>query len=110
MMNQLKLEYLSAMPERLEKISTSLENKDWTSLIEEFHKLKGTGKTYGFPEVSQLGELVEDLLNTKGSKNEKLVIFALDILKDIYHERNQQRELDLFSDKRFQTIKELDFF
>ena len=32
---------------------------EWQQLVDEFHNLKGTGKTYGFPEVSRISEKME---------------------------------------------------
>lgn len=56
---ELKVEYRSSFPRKIQKLRDTLATGDLDLLREEFHKLKGTGKTYGFPEVSVLCEVME---------------------------------------------------
>lgn len=58
---ELKAEYRQKFPEKLAKLRALHADQDWAALKEEFHKLKGTGRTYGYPEVSQLCEALEQL-------------------------------------------------
>ena len=45
----------------------ALENKDFTDLGFIGHSMKGSGASYGFPEISELGAEME-----KAAKNRKL--------------------------------------
>jgi len=56
---ELKAEYIQKFPAKVTKIEVLFQKEDWDDLREEFHKLKGTGLTYGFPEVSILCEALE---------------------------------------------------
>lgn len=58
---ELKAEYQEKFPEKLTKMRTLHAAQDWPALKDEFHKLKGTGRTYGYPEVSLLCEALEQL-------------------------------------------------
>lgn len=56
---ELKQEYLAALPGKIQTLEELVHKADWRQVTEEFHKLKGTGKTYGLPEVSILSEHLE---------------------------------------------------
>lgn len=54
LLDTLKVDYLKALEERIELLSNLTEKKDIENLEHEYHKLKGTGKTYGFPAISEV--------------------------------------------------------
>ena len=64
MMAELKKEYISELPAKINYIETLIEQSNQTELENEFHKLKGTGKTYGVPEVSIICEKAEEACNS----------------------------------------------
>ena len=53
-LGQLIDSYLKSLPEKILVIASQVQAKETGNVRESFHKLKGTGKTYGFPEVSEL--------------------------------------------------------
>lgn len=61
MLLDMKQDYLVALPKRIILIRDLTDKENWKDLNEEFHKLKGTGKTYGFPEISIVCEILETL-------------------------------------------------
>ncbi|MCB0384432.1 MAG: Hpt domain-containing protein [Bdellovibrionales bacterium] len=107
MMKELRTEYLESLPAKLNDLENSLNQEDVDCLREDFHKLKGTGKTYGFPEISELGEVVERLLTHRPQAYSQVVPNAIGILKDIHRERSASREFDLSEDGRFTQIRSL---
>ncbi|MCB0351304.1 MAG: Hpt domain-containing protein [Bdellovibrionales bacterium] len=84
MMAELKAEYVASFPEKLTEIRSHYEANDREKLRDDFHKLKGTGKTYGLPEVSILCEVVEKLCLAKGASPNQFVEKALLSLKNIH--------------------------
>jgi len=56
---ELKNDYRKNFPKRVQSLRELTQLQDWESLTREFHKLKGTGRTYGYPEVSILCEVLE---------------------------------------------------
>ena len=54
LMEELKTEYLQSFADKFQLLLDLHKNKDWEKIELEFHKLKGTGTTYGVPEVSEL--------------------------------------------------------
>ncbi|MCB0366401.1 MAG: Hpt domain-containing protein [Bdellovibrionaceae bacterium] len=107
MMKELRTEYLDSLPAKLRDLEKSLSQEDVDCLREDFHKLKGTGKTYGFPEISELGEVVERLLIQKPHSYAEVIPNAIGILRDIHRERSASRDFDLSEDGRFRSIRSL---
>lgn len=58
---ELKAEYLAKLPKKLQLLESLTTAGDFAGLEQEYHNLKGTGKTYGFPEISSLSEQLEIL-------------------------------------------------
>lgn len=105
MMLELKRDYIKSMPVKLESIKKALASSDVVQLREEFHKLKGTGKTYGIPEISELCAVVEQLCvkNTPHTLSDAKV--ALQILADIHKTRAREKEFNVNGDARFAEIQ-----
>lgn len=107
LLKSLQQEYLSELPDRINGIKSHLESKDATSLVEDFHKLKGTGKTYGIPEISELGEKMEHLLLSSPDKGLMQVSHAIDLLVEIHHTRTAGDSFEISLDSRFQDLKKV---
>lgn len=84
LLSDLKKEYLIALPEKIEKLRSLTQKEKWLEIQEEYHKLKGTGKTYGFPEISVLCEQLETLAQKKESQKTGLFLDALNLLEEIH--------------------------
>ena len=61
LLKSLQTDYVAALPNKIAIIKSQIKSGDIKALRESFHKFKGTGRTYGLPEVSELAELVERL-------------------------------------------------
>lgn len=121
MMAELRTEYLASFPQKFIDIETHLAARDFSRLREDFHKLKGTGKTYGIPEISTLCAIVENLcLNaveetasastthaTSVSLAAKAVQTALTILRKIVTSRQSGSELNLAGVQEFAELSQL---
>lgn len=69
-MKELKSEYVDSLPAKSDLVLKLAESESWVELESEFHKMKGTGKTYGLEEVSILGEKFENLVQSKQNRLE----------------------------------------
>jgi signal transduction histidine kinase/CheY-like chemotaxis protein/HPt (histidine-containing phosphotransfer) domain-containing protein len=58
-LEQLKLDYISQLPEQSDLISTHLNAMDLLGLRAELHKIKGTAGSYGFLVITNLAEEIE---------------------------------------------------
>lgn len=73
LLDNLKVDYLKALEERIELLTDLTQKKDIENLESEYHKLKGTGKTYGFPAVSDVCNEMEKLTRGKTEVPEHLL-------------------------------------
>lgn len=103
----LKREYLKNLPEKLETIERLWKASELDLLETEFHKLKGTGKTYGLPEISDLGLVAEELCDAEPAVRDRAIRLTLDLLKRIHQTRLAGDEFDLSSSKEFAELTSL---
>lgn len=61
LLKELQKSYLESFPEKILNLETLWKNGQFDELTTEYHKLKGTGRTYGLPEVTHLGEILESI-------------------------------------------------
>lgn len=85
----LQKSYLASMAEKISNLHALHEANDLIKLETEYHKLKGTGRTYGLPEVTQLGAVVERICQIAPDQLTKAVPFSLTLLAQIRDTRIQ---------------------
>lgn len=52
--------YIARRAEDLEACKTALATDDFNSIRKLAHKMKGNGSTFGFPELTKLGGVIEE--------------------------------------------------
>lgn len=107
MMKSLQREYLSSIPEKIKIIEGQIVANDTSNLRESFHKLKGTGRTYGLPEVSELGALVELICIEHPVNSIKAGEIAAAMLRDIYKTRSAGAIFEFSPDARVSELQKL---
>jgi HPt (histidine-containing phosphotransfer) domain-containing protein len=80
----LKKDYIADLPNKITLITALLKSGDSDLLETEFHKLKGTGQTYGVPEVTRLGEMIESICQKPKAQRDPLIVLALELLTKIF--------------------------
>lgn len=107
MMAELRKEYLDSFDEKFQAMRTYFEGQDWYSLELEFHKLKGTGSTYGVPEVTELCRLMETTCRDRGALAEKQLNDSIELLKNIKDKYEQGQDFELSSDPRYLELQKI---
>jgi HPt (histidine-containing phosphotransfer) domain-containing protein len=107
LLKTLRAEYLAALPGKIEIIGKQIAAGNTAELRDSFHKLKGTGKTYGMPEVSDLSEITEAICMQKPGEAHTAAIQAVGLLRDIHAARQNQQAFNLEPDPRYQMIRKL---
>lgn len=105
MMAELQEEYLQSFPEKYETMKTYFRNSEWYNLELEFHKLKGTGTTYGVPEVSELCEFMEAHCQNKGAIQEEDLLTSLTLLQKIREKYSMGKTYELSTDSQYLELK-----
>ena len=75
--NDLKKKYLERRKIDLSDSQSFYKSKDFSSIEKIGHKMKGNGVTFGYPEISKIGEKIEA---ASMKKDEKLTQEVLDEL------------------------------
>lgn len=104
LLSELKQDYLTALPGKVERMRALLNAENWSDLAEEYHKIKGTGKTYGFPEVSTIGEHLESLARQPNSQKKALFEQSLILLEKMCAAYAQGQDFDLQKDPIAKSI------
>jgi HPt (histidine-containing phosphotransfer) domain-containing protein len=108
MMAELKRDYIKSLPEKMDTLKLHFDSQAVDELTNDFHKLKGTGKTYGLPEVSELGLFMEKLCREKPEQIPVALPLALQVLQDIYLGHTQDKSVDLKGIASFQSLLKLE--
>ncbi len=90
LLESLKKDYAKSFPEKIEKLRQLTLAKEWKSLEVEYHKLKGNGKTYGFPEISQMAEQMENLCMNAEHKPYFLFEHGLQTFVDLFEKLSKK--------------------
>ncbi|MGE0527192.1 MAG: Hpt domain-containing protein [Bdellovibrionales bacterium] len=107
LLKSLQAEYLASLPGKVLALQEELENASVVNLREMFHKLKGTGRTYGLPEVSELAKAAESVCLESPHDAIAAAALSIDLLRDIHSARVGQRVLVLDNDPRFDQLLKL---
>lgn len=104
MLKELQKDYLQSLPEKIADIRAHIKAGAVSELEMAFHKLKGTGKTYGIPEISELAAAVEHICHDKPAKAGTAASQAVAILSDIHSARKSNGQFQLETDPRFKKL------
>ena len=104
---ELRKTYLAALPARADLIAKLHTNRQYAEVETEFHKLKGTGKTYGLPEVTAIAEVAERLVEHGTASADPSIPAALNALRKVTSSRASGAPLDLTRDPDFLDLTEL---
>lgn len=107
LLKSLQQDYLSSLPQKIELIRKQVAETSVSDLRESFHKLKGTGRTYGIPEVSELAAAVEEICIDYPQHAVTAAGHALLLLVEIHSTRKQNQVVSLDNDSRFLAIRKL---
>jgi HPt (histidine-containing phosphotransfer) domain-containing protein len=58
-MEKLKLEYIGTFNFKIQEIRNKISEKKQSEVINLFHQIKGSGRTYGVAEFSEIAEIAE---------------------------------------------------
>jgi hypothetical protein len=100
-------QYIHGLPVKAENIEKLWSQRQIQDIETEFHKLKGTGKTYGLPEISQIGEVTEHLCESGEAALKQALPLALRLLRKVHQLRSQGQALELQSEVDFQELQRL---
>ena len=98
MLVEMKQDYLENFPKKIAVIKQLVATEKWSELNDEYHKLKGTGKTYGFPEISIVCEILEAHSMQNPAKDPELFKKSSDLLERMHQAYQQNKSFSLEQD------------
>jgi HPt (histidine-containing phosphotransfer) domain-containing protein len=101
---ELQKNYLAALPEKVTLIEDLWKDGKLDLLRTEYHKLKGTGRTYGLPEITQIGAALERLCESAKAELVRAVPMSTKLLRRIGDQRTKGETPVLDHDPDFQAI------
>lgn len=107
MLAELKEEYISELSHKMDLLKQLKANNSFSELRDNYHKLKGSGKLYGLPEVSELAEIMEYLYSKERPGLTELQILALEVLEKIQIAHQNHEDYPLEQDSAFLKLKSL---
>lgn len=107
MLKSLQQDYLNSLPEKIKEVQLCVAAADVNAIREAFHKLKGTGKTYGFPEISDLGSAVEKICIERPHLAVNAATLAVALMEEVHKSRSQRGTFEIGSDARMQQLLKL---
>jgi HPt (histidine-containing phosphotransfer) domain-containing protein len=107
LLKTLQRDYLTSIPQKIEVIRKQMADKSVNDLRESFHKLKGTGRTYGIPEVSELAASIEEICIDFPDSALTAASHALELLIEIHSSRAKDKVFALNDDPRFAEIRKV---
>lgn len=103
----LKKEYLAGLPARMSEIDGYWKSGRPEKLQDEFHKLKGTGKTYGVADLSLIGEIGERICRDRPNQVPHAMPLLLALITAVHHAATHHETFDLPKDPRFSDLQKL---
>jgi HPt (histidine-containing phosphotransfer) domain-containing protein len=104
---ELKGEYLESFPEKFSAMQSYWQSGQRDALQNEFHKIKGTGTTYGLPEVSEVAEIIEDMCIQNSDRLGVGILLAFDLLHKICENYKHNIPYELHKDPLFKRLGQL---
>ncbi|MGE4131664.1 MAG: Hpt domain-containing protein [Bdellovibrionales bacterium] len=106
MLKGLQKDYINSLPDKIADIQKFVRDGATADLRNSFHKLKGTGQTYGIPEITQLAATMENICLHSPAKLPTAAKYAISILMDISTARRADKDFDIKQDPRFLKLSQ----
>ena len=100
-MSELRVEYLESFEEKVKKLAENFKAGSLNEIELEFHKMKGTGQTYGIDEISTLGMVMERLCQNHPNKLGDTLEDAIELINQIVASRSNNEAFPLEENPKY---------
>ena len=107
LIKELRVDYLKSFPEKIATLQKFFAEKNWPSLENEFHKIKGTGKTYGVPEMSDVCGLMENICRNKSEKIGLGFPASIEVIENIEKAYQTKTDVGLEELESYNKLREI---
>ena len=107
LLKELQQKYLASIPDKVEGLAMLWKHGELELLETEYHKLKGTGRTYGLPEITQIGAALERLCEIDKPSLKEAVPLSIKLIERVRELRLIGETPSLDNEPDFKTITAL---
>jgi HPt (histidine-containing phosphotransfer) domain-containing protein len=107
MMETLQKNYIVSLDQKIADVQAAFNLNEPAPIQDIFHKLKGTGATYGVPEISELGEVMERLCERQPGRLASYIPQALVLLRSIQEMRKSGQAFEMSGNSDFHLLAKL---
>jgi HPt (histidine-containing phosphotransfer) domain-containing protein len=104
-MDALKQKYLQNIPDKIAAVRKIIATNEILHLEQEFHKINGSGKTYGYEAVSLVAFPIERHCKNKNPNVFALAELACQLLQKVYDNFNAKQPYEVQNDPLFKEIQ-----
>lgn len=104
LIEELQHHYLERLTDRYQRIKESFANGDTKQILLEFKQLKGSGASYGIPEISELSAIITKICVVRPQTLRWVIPLALDLLNQIYAKRSQKEACFIQTEEKYHEI------
>lgn len=104
-LEELRNKYIKSFPEKISQIRKYIATKDLPPIQVEFHKLKGSGKTYGISDISDIAVLIEQHCKNNHPQTFENAEKACLLLEKIKNALENNLTFNALSDPLFKEIQ-----
>lgn len=101
---ELQIGYVQELPQKVKKILAHQEAGQMDLLGADFHRLKGTGATYGLPELSELAEIMVKICERRPSALPWVVPLATELIHKIHEKREKDQPCQIQTEEKYHEI------
>ncbi len=102
---KLQERYRINLKDKFKKIEECVQKQDLTTLADYFHKLKGSGQTYGFKPISDIAALVHEHYKSQSPDFFQWAQVGLSLLQKIHPTLNTPPSISLNQYPEFQQLE-----
>lgn len=102
----LKEKYFSSLPKKIQIMEDGIQQQNKESVGEQFHKLKGNGKTFGFSEISEIGIILDYHFKNKTVNYFHWAQIGVNLLNKIYLSYLNKEPLSLESIPEYSELSQ----
>ncbi len=107
LMAELRKEYFESFSTKFQLLKSLYDQADWSGVELEYHKLKGTGATYGAPEISTLCGHLERICRKNKIIDKTTLDTSIELLEKIKNKYVNNVAFELEKDPNYVTICKL---
>lgn len=104
LLESLQKDYVESLPEKINKIKLYDIKNQVNEIKHIFHNMKGTGASYGIPEITELSTVLVQICRERPSALAWSLTLGLDLMEKIYLKRKAGQICHIQTEEKYHEI------